>query len=112
MGACREDDRRTRRGHDRHRAPGAGAKNKLSAADRILATILYLRKVGTQELVGELFNLDRAAISRAVRDVRPLLDQHRHIITPSTARFRTPSDVAAFLAEGHDIARTEIKQAC
>jgi hypothetical protein len=106
--AQREDARRTRRGAERRRARGAGPKPKLSAADRILATVLYLRKLCTQQVLGELFAVDRDSITRAVNEIRPLLAGHGHIITPSTARFPSPSDLIAYLVTED----TEIKQAC
>lgn len=95
LAELREHARHTRRGGHRHRAIGAGAKDKLSPPDRILATVLYLRKLGTQELLGRLFAVNKSTISHAIDEVRPLLPQP---INASTARFRTPADVAAFLA--------------
>lgn len=44
----REQGRRQQRGGERVRARGAGAKDKLTTADRVLATVLYLRKLGTR----------------------------------------------------------------
>lgn len=93
----RERLRHERRGTDRRRARGAGAKDRLDPADRILATILYLRRLGTQELLGRLFGVDRSTITRAIAEVRPLLSQRGHNIPASTARLRTLADVTAFL---------------
>lgn len=95
--AQREQHRNTRRGVPRRRAPGAGAKIKLADSDRVLATVLYLRKLCTQTVLAELFGVDRTIITKAVRDVSPLLHQHGHTVTPSTARFPTPADLTAFL---------------
>ncbi len=88
------------RGHERLVAPGTGAKAKLTPADRILATVLHLRKLATVNLLGQLFNVSGVTISRANQEVRPLLEAHGHHIAPSTARFRTPADIATFLASG------------
>jgi hypothetical protein len=93
----REHNRHQRRGSQRRRAAGAGAKDSLAPADRILATILYLRKLGTQEFLAELFGVARSTLTRAVQEVQPLLAERGHTIPPSTARFRTPADVTAFL---------------
>ncbi len=41
--------------------------------------------------------MNRSTITRAIQDVWHLLDQHGHTITPSTARFRTPADLMAYL---------------
>ena len=93
--------RRQQRGGNRPRAWGASTKDKLSPADRILAAFLHQRKIGTQELLGQLFSVDRSTITNAFAEVRPLLEQHGHTIPASTARFRTPADVTAFLAPAY-----------
>jgi hypothetical protein len=46
-----------RRGGRPSQTPGTGAKAKLNPADRILATVLYLRKFATLELLGHLFGV-------------------------------------------------------
>jgi transposase len=109
--AQRERQRHTRRGADRRRAAGAGPRPKLTDADRILATILYQRKLCTQAVLGELFAVDRGTITTAVQETRPLLEQHGYAIAPSTARFPAPADLIAFLTRTTD-APTEIKPAC
>ncbi|MCT9011721.1 ISAzo13 family transposase [Streptomyces rhizosphaerihabitans] len=99
---------RTRRGHERLVAPGTGAKTKLTPADRILATVLHLRKLATMDLLGQLFGVTAMTISRASQEVRPLLEAHGHRISASTARFRTPADVTTFLAT--EPTQTKIKK--
>ncbi|WP_329327319.1 transposase family protein [Streptomyces mirabilis] len=89
---------RTRRGHGLLEASGTGAKAKLAPADRIQATVLHLRKLATMDLLGQLFGVTAMTISRASQEVQSLLEAHGHHINTSTARFRTPSDVARFLA--------------
>ncbi|MFF0088287.1 hypothetical protein ACFYR1_53290 [Streptomyces canus] len=44
MEVQREQVLRARRGHERLVAPGSGAKAKLTSADRVLVTVLHLRK--------------------------------------------------------------------
>jgi hypothetical protein len=107
----RERNRHTRRGAPRRRAPGAGRHLKLSDADRVLATVLYIRRLCTQAVLGELFQVDRKVITTAVHEVRPLLEQHGYTITPSTARFPTPADLVAFLANNKEPSH-KIKSAC
>ncbi|GHG83674.1 ISAzo13 family transposase [Streptomyces griseocarneus] len=96
--AHRETNRHRQRGGARLRAAGAGAKDTLTPTDRVLATVPYLRKLCTQDLLAELFGMNRSTITRAIQEVRHLLDQHGRTITPSTARFRTPADLLAYLA--------------
>ena len=110
--AQREQARHRRRGTERRRAAGAGPRLRLTDADRVLATVLYLRKLCTQAVLAELFAVDRSRITEAVRETRPLIEERRHAITPSTARFPAPADLIAFLAienSGESITR---KPAC
>jgi hypothetical protein len=102
----REQGRLRQRGGDRVRVRGAGAKNKLTTADRVLATVLYQLKLGTRDLLAQLFGVNGSTLTRAVHQVQPLMAEHGYPIPPSTARFRTPADVTAFLA---DTSPTEIK---
>lgn len=98
LAESRERERFRQRGGERLRTPGAGAKDKLTAADRVLATVLYLRKLGTRDLLAQLFGVNGSTLTRAVHQVQPLLTEHGYTIPPSTARFSTPADVTAFLA--------------
>ncbi|MFD4024081.1 ISAzo13 family transposase [Streptomyces sp. NPDC058576] len=104
----REQVLRTRRGHERLVAPGTGAKPQLTSADRVLATVLHLRKLATMDLLGQLFNTTAMTISRAAKDVRPLLEAHGVHIPASTARFHTPTDIAKFL----HLDKNKIKPTC
>jgi hypothetical protein len=109
--AQREQGRRQRRGTERRRAAGSGPRPKLTNADRILATVLYLRRLCTQAILGELFAVDRSRITEAIRETRPLLERHGHAITPSTARFPAPADLIAFLTAEDTKSATQIKSA-
>ncbi|MFF0449937.1 hypothetical protein ACFYT4_26595, partial [Streptomyces sp. NPDC004609] len=55
-----------------------------------LVTVLHLRKLATMDLLGQLFNTTAMTISRAAKDVRPLLEAHGVYLPASTARFREP----------------------
>jgi hypothetical protein len=108
----REQARHRRRGTERRRAAGAGPRAKLTNAGRILATVLYLRRLCTQAVLGELFAVDRSRITEAIREIRPLLEEHGHAITPATARFPAPADLIAFLAAEDAEPAAQIKPAC
>ncbi|TQJ36958.1 DDE superfamily endonuclease [Streptomyces sp. SLBN-115] len=82
---------------------------KLTTADRVLATVLYLRKLGTRDLLAQLFGVNTSTLTRAVHQVQPLLAEHGYTIPPSTARFRIPADVTEFLANSSP---TKIKPTC
>ena len=108
----REQARRQRRGAERRRAAGAGPRPRLTEADRVLATVLYLRKLCTQAVLAELFAVDRSRITQAIRETRPLLEERGHAITPATARFPAPADLAAFLAIESSDQKATRKPAC
>jgi Rhodopirellula transposase DDE domain/Helix-turn-helix of DDE superfamily endonuclease len=110
--AQREQARHQRRGTGRRRAAGAGPRPKLTNADRILATVLYLRRLCTQAVLGELFAVDRSRVTEAIREICPLLEEHGHAITPATARFPAPADLIAFLAAEDAESATQIQPAC
>jgi hypothetical protein len=110
--AQREQARHQRRGTERRRAAGAGPRPKLISADKILATVLYLRRLCTQAVLGELFAVDRSRVTEAIREIRPLLEEHGHAITPATARFPAPGDLIAFLAAEDAESATQTKPAC
>ena len=92
----------------RSRSRGAGAKDIPRTADRILAAVLYQRRIGIRELLAQLFGVHRSAITKAVTDIRPLLEQHDRRIPDAPARLRMPKDVTAYL----DDTQHEIKTAC
>jgi hypothetical protein len=52
---------------DRQRARGAGRKFKLELPERLLMSLMYLRLYLTQTLLGYLFDLDTANVSREIQ---------------------------------------------
>ncbi|WUP61235.1 transposase family protein [Streptomyces sp. NBC_00258] len=81
-----------------HGRPRRRRQSQAHPADRVLATVLHLRKLATMDLLGQLFGVTAMTINRAKQEVRPLLETHGHHVDTSTARFHTPADVATFLA--------------
>jgi transposase len=90
-----------RRRHQRRggaRLPGARGgvfRQKITDAERILATVLYQRGVCTRHVLAELFEVSPRTIGNALLEVRPLLEHDGHAATPATTRFST---AAALLA--------------
>ena len=72
---------------------------------------MYQRKLCTQAVLGELFAVDRGTIITTVQEIRPLLEQHGHTSTPSTARFPTPADLIDFLTNTTET-ESETKPVC
>ncbi|WP_237735913.1 transposase [Streptomyces sp. AA1529] len=85
----------------RRRAVGAGAKHKLVFVDRLLATLVHLRHGATHDLLACWFGVDRSTITRAIREVRPLLAERGCTVAPGQ-RLRTLAEVIDYLgADGH-----------
>ncbi|MFJ4895982.1 hypothetical protein ACIP5U_39305 [Streptomyces sp. NPDC088788] len=51
LAELREQARLQQRGGQRIRARGAGVQDRRTTAERVLATVLYLRKLGTRGLL-------------------------------------------------------------
>lgn len=91
-----------RRHHQRggHRRPGTRGgvfRQKITDADRILATVLDQRKLCNQQTLAELFGVSRGTIRNAIDDVAPLLNQDGCAITPSERQFGTAAEIFALL---------------
>ncbi|MFI7241699.1 transposase family protein [Streptomyces qinglanensis] len=85
----------------RRRAVGAGAKHKLVFVDRLLATLVHLRHGATHDVLACWFGVDRSTITRAIREVRPLLAERGCTVAPGQ-RLRTLAEVIDYLgADGH-----------
>jgi transposase len=97
--ARNERHRHRRRGGER--LPGARGgvfTQKITDNERILATVLYQRKLCTQDTLAELFEVSRRTIGDVVREVGPILAQHGFAPTPASPRFATAADILVALA--------------
>lgn len=104
---------RQRRGHRRRRAAGAGPKPRLAYCDRVLVTLVVLRFQLPHQALAVLVGVDRATVTRAVHEVRPLLAQ-RGLAVPGQqqpgVRLRTLADVYAYAdALGGGVARRRLR---
>ncbi len=91
----RQRHRHRRRGGER--LPGARGgifTQKITDAERVLATVLYQRKLCNQDTLAELFEVSRRTIGDVVREVGPILDNDGYHPTPAPTRF---PDAAAVL---------------
>jgi hypothetical protein len=101
--AAEESRLRERRGHNRMRAPGAGPGHDLPFTDRVIVTLVALRFQLPHAALAELYRVDRSTVTRAVREVRPLLAA-RGFAVPNRPglRLRTLADVFAY-ASAHGV---------
>lgn len=101
--ARNERHRHRRRGGER--LPGARGgvfTQKITDDERVLATVLYQRKLCTQDTLAELFQVSRRTIGDVVREVGPILTQHGFTPTPAGSRFPTAADILAALPRDED----------
>jgi Rhodopirellula transposase DDE domain len=96
-----------RRRHQRRggaRLPGARGgvfRQKITDAERILATVLYQHGACTRRVLAELFEVSPRTIGNALLEVRPLLQQNGHVATPAKTRFSTAAALLASVTPAH-----------
>src|SRR5215211_5056468 len=98
LAARAERHRHRQRGGER--LPGARGgifMQKITDAERVLATVLHRRGLGTHDTLAELFEVSRRTIGGALREVGALLDQHGYAATPAATRFTTAAELLASL---------------
>jgi hypothetical protein len=97
--AQQESRLRERRGRDRLRAAGAGPGHELTFTDRVIATLVVLRFQLPHAALALLYGVDRATITRAVGEIRPLLAARGFAVPGKPElRLRTLADVFAYAA--------------
>jgi len=74
---------------------------RIADAERVLATVLHRRGLGTHDTLAELFEVSRRTIGGVLREVGPLLDQHGYVATPAATRFTTATELLASLPATH-----------
>jgi hypothetical protein len=103
--ARNERHRHRRRGGER--LPGARGgvfRQKITNDERVLATVLYQRKLCTQDILADLFHVSRRTIGDVVREIGPILAQDGYIPTPATKRFTTAAPLLDTVAPHPDAA--------
>jgi transposase len=101
--ARNERHRHRRRGGER--LPGARGgvfTQKITDAERVLAAVLYQRKLCTQDTLAELFEVSRRTIGDVVREVGPILTQDGFTPTPAAARFANAAQILTALDDAED----------
>ena len=86
--AHREAGLHIARGGPASRKPAGGYPAALTLPEMILATILRARFRMPQRVAAELFGVVTGTIAKAERQIRPLLDQRRHVIQPAEHTLR------------------------
>lgn len=78
------------------RATTRGRHPKLAFEQQVWATVLNERHV-RPSLIGHLLHVNEATANRAITNIKPLLEQHGHTITPLQVHLVDPSDLARYL---------------
>lgn len=107
--APRQAAQAERLGHRRrggNRQPGARGgvfPQKIGNSDRLLLTVLDLRRLCTLDvLANALGDVSTSLIGQAVREARPLLEREGRIPLQAATRYRTATDLLA-AARAHDV---------
>ncbi|MHA6757030.1 transposase [Streptacidiphilus sp. PAMC 29251] len=81
------------------RAAGAGPDHDLVFVDRIIVTLVALRFQLPHAALAELYRVDRSTVTRAIREIRPLLAARGFAVKDHPElRLRTLADVFAYAA--------------
>jgi hypothetical protein len=97
-----------RRRHQRRGGPrlpgtrGGVFRQKITDAERILATILHLRQACTMQALAELFDVSRRTIGNALAEVRPLLETDGFHLPPAPSRLRSATDLLTSITPQDD----------
>ena len=87
-----------RRGGPPARKPAGGHPPALTLAEQALVTVLHQRFRTPQHVLAELFGVVTGTIAKAEHQIRPLLDQRRHVIQPAGTQVKTLAELTAFAA--------------
>ncbi|WP_043637573.1 ISAzo13 family transposase, partial [Nonomuraea candida] len=93
---------RQRGGNRRPGSRGGVFRQKITDGDRILATILYQRRVCTLDTLAELFDISRSTLWNAINDVLPILCTHGPAITPADHRYASAAALLASTDPPHE----------
>jgi len=100
-----QTERRLYRRRGEERLPGARRgvfSQKITDAERVLATVLYQRQVCTRKVLAELFEVTPRTIDVAFSQIRPLLEQDGYIATPAPSRYSTAAALLDSVTPSND----------
>jgi transposase len=86
-----------RRGGPRQPGTRGGVfPQKISNSERVLLTVLHLRKLCTLDVLADaLGDVSRSAIGGVVRETRPLFEHDAYLPVPASIRYRTAAELLA-----------------
>ena len=96
--AYREAELHVRRGGPSWRKPAGGHPPAFTLAEMLLITILRARFRTPHPVLADLFGVSTNTIAKADRQLRTLLNQRKHTITPTGTRLRTLTELTNYAA--------------
>jgi hypothetical protein len=110
--AYREAQLHVQRGGPCWRKPAGGHPPALTLEEKILVTVLQARFATPQHVLAELFGVVTGTISRAQQQIKPLLEQRKHVIEPSPTKLKTLTALTTYAAAHKIILTPGAKAAC
>jgi hypothetical protein len=101
-----------RRGHRPRHGHGRGGRTRHTLTAKLAAAILHDRHSLPQKQIAALYQTSPAAISRHIGDIRRLLAQIGHTITPAPHTLATLDDLRQYAARHGITIPAETKPAC
>jgi hypothetical protein len=105
LGQAAQAERRRHQRRGRPRLPGTRGsvfRQKITDAERVLATVLAQRRICTRRVLAELLHVSPRTIGNALLDVRPLLEQDGHVLASAERRLFTAAALLDFVNSQHD----------
>ncbi|MFD7772522.1 hypothetical protein [Streptomyces sp. NPDC059787] len=99
------------RGSRRLQAPGAHGRPLLSNADRVLITVIYLRRVCSQKVLVDLLAINAVTIGKVIGETRTLMDAQKITVTQTAHYFSSARELRDWAEGGATTSRMELSQA-
>lgn len=91
-----ERRRHQQRGGPRQPGTRGGVfRQKITDAERLLAAVLYQRKLGTRQVLADAFGVSLGTLNNALADAQPVLHEAGITLPPGPTRFTTGAELLA-----------------
>lgn len=74
---------------------GGVFRQKITDAERLLAAVLYERKLGTRQVLADAFGVSLGTLNNALKDAQPVLREAGITLPPAPTRFATGAELLA-----------------
>ena len=98
--ALAEQRKYLQRGGPRRKAHGDHGRPLLTAADKVLVTVIYLRRLCPQKVLVDLLGTNPVTISQAIKETRALINEQHVTITQTPHYFSRAQDLREWCDHG------------